>query len=100
MTLSEEVVDGTLNPDGTLALDHEPALPPGRVRVIIQAAPTVPSRGLANVIAEISADQQARGYSGRSATEMQADEAARAAEDDEYEQRMQGIRSQTTSGSP
>lgn|SRR5262245_12030412 len=38
MSLAEEVVDGTLRPDGTLSLDREPHLPPGRVRVIIQAA--------------------------------------------------------------
>jgi hypothetical protein len=41
MSLSEEVVDGTLRPDGTLALDREPHLPPGRVRIIIQAAAPV-----------------------------------------------------------
>ena len=38
MSLAEEVVDGTLRPDGTLALDREPQLPAGRVRVIIRVA--------------------------------------------------------------
>jgi hypothetical protein len=30
-------IDGTLQPDGMLVLDETPALPPGRVRVILQA---------------------------------------------------------------
>jgi hypothetical protein len=38
MSLAEEVVDGTLRADGTLALDREPLLPAGRVRVTIRVA--------------------------------------------------------------
>jgi hypothetical protein len=33
MSRTEEILEGTLNPDGTLALDHEPQLPAGRVRM-------------------------------------------------------------------
>jgi hypothetical protein len=102
MSLTEETIDGTLQADGTLALDHAPQLPPGRVRVIVQvaAAPLARQRGLADTIADIRASQQARGFQGQTAAEMQADEAARQADEDEYERQMQTLWSQTRSGPP
>jgi hypothetical protein len=36
MSLQEIVVAGTLKPDGTLELDEKPALPPGRVTVVLR----------------------------------------------------------------
>ena len=36
MSLHEVMIEGTLQPDGTLQLDHKPSLPPGRVRVVVQ----------------------------------------------------------------
>lgn len=36
MSLDESVVEGTLNPDGTLELDQKPSLAPGRVTVILR----------------------------------------------------------------
>lgn len=36
------IVDGTLKPDGTLVLDEQPALPAGRVKVMLQAEPSHP----------------------------------------------------------
>jgi hypothetical protein len=36
MSYSEIVVQGTLNPDGTLQLDEKPSLPPGRVTVVLR----------------------------------------------------------------
>jgi hypothetical protein len=36
MSLSEVVIEGTLNPDGTLELDQKPSLPPGRVTVVLR----------------------------------------------------------------
>lgn len=45
MSLVEEVVDGTLRPDGTLALDREPHLPAGRVRVTIRVAAPAAEHG-------------------------------------------------------
>ena len=36
MSLNEVMVEGTLNPDGTLDLDQKPALAPGRVTVFLQ----------------------------------------------------------------
>ncbi len=102
MSLTEETIEGTLQADGTLVLDHEPKLPGGGVRVVIQVAPPVPGRrrGLADAIADIQASQQARGFQGRTAAEMQAEEAARQADDDDYERQMQTLWSQTRSGPP
>src|SRR5262245_28883875 len=37
MVAKSAQVEGTLQPDGTLILDEKPALPPGRVRVALQA---------------------------------------------------------------
>ncbi len=39
MEQTQVTVEGTLQPDGTLVLDEKPALPPGRVRVRVEAAP-------------------------------------------------------------
>lgn len=37
MSLAETIVEGTIQPDGSLVLDQKPSLPPGRVRVVVQA---------------------------------------------------------------
>jgi hypothetical protein len=99
MSLTEVVIEGTLKPDGTLELDQKPSLSPGRVRVILQPAHpgTPPRRGLADVIDAIRQSQQARGFQGRSAEEI---EGGLREGEDEYEQRMQTLRSQTNSGPP
>jgi hypothetical protein len=91
MSFTEIVIEGTLNPDGTLDLDEKPNLSPGRVKVILQSVPPnlPPERGLADVIDEIRTSQQIRGYQGRSAQEI---EATRREGEDEYEQRMQALR--------
>jgi hypothetical protein len=96
------IVQGTLKPDGTLELDQKPSLAPGRVQVIVQPLPppTVPKRGLADVIEEIKQAQLRRGYSGRTKEEMEAEEAARRAEEEDYDQRMRDLWSQTRSGPP
>jgi hypothetical protein len=45
MSLEENVVEGTLKPDGTLELDEKPTLEPGRVTVVLRshAPPTATS---------------------------------------------------------
>lgn len=98
-----QVIQGTLNPDGTLELKDRLSLPPGRVRVTVEslaAAAPPPSDDLIKVMDAIRRDQAARGYAGRSVEEMEADEAARLAEDDEYEARWRAIHAQTTNPSP
>ena len=85
MNRTEIVVHGTLKLDGTLELDQKPSLSPGRVTVILQPAQAgTPRRGLANAIDEIRQGQQARGFQGRSAKEI---EAGLREGEDEYEQR-------------
>ena len=68
MSLSENVIEGTLKADGTLELDQKPSLSPGRVTVTLQPAQakTPGQRGLADLIDEIRKGQQARGFQGRS----------------------------------
>ena len=99
MSLSVEVLEGTLNPDGSLELDSQPNLPPGRVRVTIQSGVVGHSRKMADVFAEIQASQLARGFHGRTIAEEQAEAAERAIEEEEYERRMEIVWSQTVSGS-
>jgi hypothetical protein len=97
MSLDEVIIEGTLKPDGTLDLDQKPSLSPGRVRVILQPASAgLPrQRGLADVIDEIRQGQQARGFQGRSAKEI---EAGLQEGEEEYERRTQAARSQEQSG--
>jgi hypothetical protein len=101
MSLSTAVVQGTLKPDGTLELDEKPILTPGRVQVTLQSVSTdaLVKGGLAETIEEIRKYQQAHGYSGRTSEEMADDNEQRKEDEDEYEQRMQRIWSQTQSGS-
>ena len=43
MSLTETVIEGTIQPDGTLVLDDKPNLRPGRVKVVLrQEAETKP----------------------------------------------------------
>ena len=96
MNVTGEVIDGTLRQDGTLELDQKPSLVPGRVKVTLQPAQAgMPGRGLAEVIDEIRQSQQARGFQGRSAEEI---EAGLREGEDEYEQKTQALRSPTNSG--
>jgi hypothetical protein len=56
------------------------------------AAPTRGQRALADVIREIAADQRARGFSGRSAADLRAEEETRQAEDAERERELDAAR--------
>ena len=42
MSLTETVIEGTIQLDGTLVLDEPTKLPAGRVQVIVQALPNLP----------------------------------------------------------
>ena len=83
MNVIEETIEATLDSNGQIRLTHRPKLPPGPVRVTIRAAAAVrpPQRGLADVIREIAADQRSRGFPGRSAADLLAEDDARLAED-------------------
>jgi hypothetical protein len=93
MNLTEEVIDATLEADGTLQLVRPPQLPPGPVRVTIQVVDsTRAKRTLADVIRDIAADQRSRGYSGRSVEELRAEADQQAAEDDERDRELDAAR--------
>jgi hypothetical protein len=92
MNLSEETIDATLDSSAQLLLTRQPRLPPGPVRVTIRVGATVPRRGLADVIRDIASDQRSRGFPGRSAAELQAEDDARLAEDEQREQELDGAR--------
>ncbi len=99
MDIVEETIEATLDANGQLRLSHPPRLPPGPVRVTIRVATTVGSRrGLADVIREIAAEQRARGFPGRSAAELRAQDDARLAEDPERDQELDTARRRAPPG--
>jgi hypothetical protein len=101
MNVIEETIDATLDSNGQLRLRHQPRLPPGPVRVTIRVAAAVgPQRGLADVIREIQAEQRSRGYPGRSAKELRAEDDERLAEDAERDQELDAARRGASSGGP
>jgi len=93
MNLIEQTIQATIDSAGQLQLPHQPSLPPGPVLVTIRsAAPVSPKRTLVDVIQEISDAQRARGFSGRSHEELEAEGEARRAEDDERDQMLKAAR--------
>ena len=88
MSAAEETIDATLDANGQLRLAHPPQLPPGPVRVTIRVAASGSRRGLADVIREIAAGQRARGFPGRSAEDLRAEDDARQAEDAERDREL------------
>ena len=93
MDVIEETIEAMLEADGQLRWKRPPRLPPGPVRVTIRAAATVgPRRGLADVIREIAAEQRSRGFPGRSAADLRAEDDARLAEDAERERELDAAR--------
>ena len=93
MNVIEEMIEATLDANGQLRLAHQPHLPPGPVRVTLRVAATVgPQRGLADVIREIAAEQRSRGFLGRSAADIQAEDDLRQTEDAERDQELDAAR--------
>jgi hypothetical protein len=101
MNVTEETIDATLDANGQLRLSHQPQLPPGPVRVTIRAATALgPRRGLADVIREIAAEQRARGFAGRSAADLCAEDESRLDEDAERDRELDAARRATSPGGP
>jgi len=97
----EETIDATLDSNGQLRLSHQPRLPPGPVRVTIRAvAVPGPRRGLADVIREIAAEQRARGFPGRSAAELRAEDDACLDEEAERDRELDAARRAASPGGP
>jgi hypothetical protein len=71
---TERVIEGMIQPDGTLVLDEKPNLPAGRVQVMVQALPELPEGDpLWDMMKSIWAGQKARGHIPRSADEVEAE---------------------------
>src|SRR5712692_2334795 len=101
MNVVEETIDATLDSNGPLQLTHQPRLPPGPVRVTIRIAASVgPSRGLADVIREIAAEQRSRGFPGRSTEDLRAEDDARLAEDAARDRELDAARRGAWPGGP
>jgi hypothetical protein len=101
MKVIEETIEATLDSNGQLRLTHQPRLPPGPVRVTIRVvAAVVPRRGLADVIREIAAEQRSRGFPGRSAEDLRAEDDARLADDAERDRELQAARRRVSPGGP
>ncbi len=92
MSMTEETIEATLDASGQLRLSKPPQLPPGPVSVTIRAATVVgPRRGLADVIREIRAEQEARRFQGLTAEQLRQREAEIEAENDEYDREMEQL---------
>jgi hypothetical protein len=73
MTLNEVVIDGTLQPDGTLVLDSKPGLLPGRVKVVVrQESPAIAGEGWWPYMQRVRAEREAAGYHFMDEAEMNA----------------------------
>jgi hypothetical protein len=101
MNVIEETIDATLDSNGQLLLTHQPRLPAGPVRVTIRVTAAVgPLRGLADVIREIAAEQRSRGFPGRSAEDLRAEDDTRQAEDAERDRELEAARGGLSPGGP
>jgi hypothetical protein len=100
MSLTEEVIDGVLEADGTLRLSHQPNVSPGLVRVTVTSKLQRSQHSLADAIREIAAGQRARGYSGRTAEELSADVELQAEEDEERNRELESARKAGGPGVP
>jgi hypothetical protein len=97
----EETIDATLDANRQLRLSHPPRLPPGPVRVTIRAAAAPgPRRGLADLIWEIAAAPRSRGFPGRSAAELRAEDEERAEEDAERDRELDAAGRAPSPGGP
>ena len=89
MSLTETVIEGTIQPDGTLVLDEPTKLPAGRVQVIVQALPELPiGDPFWDMMKSIWAGQKARGHIPCSAEEVEAE---RRETRESWEERQQAI---------
>ena len=85
--MAEIVVQGVLEPDGTLELNQPVNLPPGEVRVIVQSM-THASENVLTVLERIWAERKAKGMQGRSREQIDADIQAMR---DEWEERQREL---------
>jgi hypothetical protein len=74
MSATHVVVEGTVNPDGSLELDSKLELPPGRVQLIVQPLPELPvDDPFWQMMKGIWAARKARGQVPRTKEEIDAE---------------------------
>ena len=77
MSITETVLEGTLNPDGTLILDEAPKLPTGRVKVLLQGIdiknPQILGDDFFQMMEEIWSAQRSRGHVARSVEAVESE---------------------------
>jgi hypothetical protein len=88
MSLNETVIQGTLQPDGTLVLDERPNLSPGRVTVVLRQEPQAKrcqqlGDDFFQMMEGIWAAQKARGFVPRNADEVETERRKLREESDE-----------------
>ncbi|WP_165226964.1 hypothetical protein [Aquisphaera insulae] len=89
MSSHDFVIEGIVQPDGTLVLDAPAKLPAGRVRLIVLPLPDVPpGDSFWDMMQSIWADQEARGFVPRSAEQVEAE---RRDMREGWEERLQAI---------
>jgi hypothetical protein len=73
MSVREVVIEGNLNPDGTLKLDAKPNLSPGRVTVVLrQESRPLTQEGWWPYMERVRAEREAAGYHFMNEAEMDA----------------------------
>ena len=98
MSQTPIAVRGTLTPDGKVELIEKPALPPGPVRVTLEALPEPPdaSRGSVwDTLERIWAEREARGIKPRSRAEVDAEINAMRDESEERMRKIERLQGQT-----
>lgn len=96
MSLTETVLEGTIQSDGTLVLDEPTKLSPGRVQLVIQPLPELPEGDhFWDMMKSIWADQKARGHVPRSEEEVEAERRTNRADWEERLERLEQIQEQS-----
>lgn len=89
MSPRDIVIEGTVQPDGTLVLDGPANVPAGRVQVIVQPLPDLPPGDpFWDMMQSIWAGRKARGFTPRSVEQVEAE---RRESREHWEERLQTI---------
>jgi hypothetical protein len=94
MTPATIEIQGTLQPDGTLVLDEKPALPPGRVRIVLESQVSAADRFLA-FVEGIRKRHESSGYVPPSAQEIDADLKAERQEWEDHQLALEHIQEES-----
>jgi hypothetical protein len=96
MAEPETVIGGTIRPDGTLVLDEQPRVRPGRVRVRVE--PDAPGQTGAEILAVLQGIWEARRARGAKSPSGEEVDAAISALRDEAEERLRSLEDARSGG--